>query len=105
MASVTGFMAGATIIFSIPVGVAMLDKKYHHYMALGIMCGLLSIPVGVLASCLLMMGTDVSVRPDVNTAGEATHLLTLSLSQVLANLAPLAVFCGVLAICLWFSPT
>lgn len=104
MASVTGFMAGATIIFSIPVGLAMLDKKDHHYMALGIMCGLLSIPVGVLASCLLMMGMDVSVRPDVNTAGEATHLLTLTLSQVLANLAPLAVFCGVLAICLWFLP-
>lgn len=104
MASITGFMAGATIIFSIPVGLAMLDKKDHHYMALGVMCGLLSIPVGVLVSCLLMMGMDVSVRPDVNTAGEATHLLTLSLPQILANLAPLAVFCGALAICLWFLP-
>lgn len=104
MASITGFMAGATIIFSIPVGLAMLDKKDHHYMALGVMCGLLSIPVGVLVSCLLMMGMDVSVRPDVNTAGEATHLLSLSLPQVLANLAPLAVFCGALAICLWFLP-
>ncbi|WP_151719841.1 ethanolamine utilization protein EutH [Gemmobacter serpentinus] len=104
MASVTGFMAGATIIFSIPVGLAMLDKKDHHFMALGIMCGLLSIPVGVLASCLLMMGMDVSVRPDINTTGEATHLLTLTVPQILANLAPLAVFCGVLAICLWFLP-
>lgn len=104
MASVTGFMAGATIIFSIPVGLAMLDKKDHHYMALGVMCGLLSIPVGVLAACLLMMGMEVSVRPDVNTASEATHLLMLSLPQILANLAPLAVFCGILAACLWFLP-
>lgn len=104
MASVTGFMAGATIIFSIPVGLAMLDKSDHHYMALGVMCGLLSIPIGVLVSCLLMMGMGVSVRPDVNTVGEATHLLALSLPQILTNLAPLAVFCGVLALCLWFLP-
>lgn len=46
MASIIGFMAGATIISSIPVGLAMLEKSDHKYMALGIMCGILAVPVG-----------------------------------------------------------
>ncbi len=104
IASLTGFMAGATIIFSIPVGLAMLDKKDHRYMALGVMCGVLSIPVGVLASSLILMGMDAGIRPDVNTAGEATQALALTLPLIMLNLAPLAVFCAVLAICLWFLP-
>lgn len=37
MALVVGFMSGATIVFSIPMGLAMLDKRDHKYMALGIM--------------------------------------------------------------------
>ena len=75
MASITGFMAGATIIFTIPVGLTMLDKKEHPYMAVGIMCGVMTIPIGVLVSCLILGVMEVSVRPEVNTSGEATYLL------------------------------
>ncbi len=46
MALITGFMGGATIVFSIPMGLAMLDKRDHKYMALGIMSGILTIPLG-----------------------------------------------------------
>ena len=49
-AMTAGYMAGATIVFSIPVGLAMLQKRDHKYMALGAMAGLLSIPIGVLVS-------------------------------------------------------
>src|SRR5260370_23841362 len=35
MAMMTGYMAGATIVFSIPVGLAMLVTKDHPYLALG----------------------------------------------------------------------
>ena len=104
IASLTGFMAGATIIFSIPVGLAMLEKKDHHYMALGVMCGVLSIPIGVLVSSLILMGMDAGIRPDVNTAGDATQALALTVPQIMLNLAPLAVFCAALAVCLWFLP-
>src|SRR5699024_9302416 len=44
MAMIVGFMAGATIVFSIPLGLPMLDKRDHKFMALGIMSGLLTIP-------------------------------------------------------------
>ncbi|AGT07412.1 ethanolamine utilization protein EutH [Paracoccus aminophilus] len=104
MATVTGFMAGATIIFSIPVGLAMLDKEDHQYMAVGIMCGVLAIPVGVLVSCLAMGIMDVSIRPDINAAGEASTQLALNTLEVLRNIAPLIVFCLVLATCLKLFP-
>lgn len=97
MASITGFMAGATIIFTIPVGLAMLDRSDHQYMAVGIMCGVLSIPVGVLVSCLLLMAMQVGIRPDIDATGQPTHLLAMGMAEVLRNLAPLVVFCAALA--------
>lgn len=104
MAMITGFMAGATIIFTIPVGLAMLEKQDHQYMALGIMCGVLSIPIGVLVSCLAISILGVSVRPEISSAGEASYQLALTMGEVLTNLAPLVVFCVVLAACLKLFP-
>jgi len=104
MASITGFMAGATIIFTIPVGLAMLEKSDHKYMALGIMCGILSIPVGVLVSCLALTIMQINVRPEIAATGEATHLLALTMAGVARNIAPLIVFCLVLATCLKMFP-
>lgn len=97
IASITGFMAGATIIFTIPVGLAMLDKEDHQYMAVGIMCGLLSIPFGVLVSSVILAAMDVSIRPDINTTSEASYALVMSIGDILRNIAPLAVFCVALA--------
>lgn len=104
IASITGFMAGATIIFTIPVGLSMLEKEDHPYMALGIMCGILSVPVGVAISSIALGVMEISVRPDVNTAGDATYKLALTVTAVLTNLAPLVVFCGALAACLKLFP-
>ena len=104
MASVTGFMAGATIIFTIPVGLAMLDKDDHQYMAVGIMCGVLAIPVGVLVSCLALGVMGIAVRPEIAATGEATHALAMNTLQVMRNIAPLIVFCLVLATCLKLFP-
>mgnify|MGYP001298833537 CR=1 FL=1 len=54
MAMTVGYMAGATIVFSIPVGLTMLAREDHPYFALGVMAGLLSIPIGVLAANVLI---------------------------------------------------
>ncbi|NSY41231.1 ethanolamine utilization protein EutH [Leisingera sp. ANG59] len=104
MASLTGFMAGATIIFTIPVGLAMLDKDDHQYMAVGTMCGVLSIPVGVLVSCLALSVMEISVRPDIAATGDATYRLAMNSLQVMYNILPLIVFCLVLAACLKLFP-
>ena len=104
IASLVGYMAGATIIFSIPVGLAMLKKSDHKYMALGIMSGILSVPLGVFISAMLIMVGDVQVRPDIAASGDATLSLALGMGSILRNLAPLAIFCVAIALGLRFAP-
>jgi ethanolamine transporter len=104
MASLVGYMAGATIIFSIPVGLAMLDKRDHKYMALGIMSGILSVPVGVFIAAVLVMGTGVMIRPDIAATGEATLQLALGFGEILVNLLPLIIFCVAIALGLKLAP-
>lgn len=104
MAMLTGYMAGATIVFSIPVGLAMLEKKDHPYMALGVLSGILSVPIGVLISSLLLWIVAPSIRPGVATEGEATYQLCLTLPMILLNLAPLAIIVALIALGLYFVP-
>jgi len=104
MASLVGYMAGATIIFSIPVGLAMLDKRDHKYMALGIMSGILSVPVGVFIAAVLVMVTGVMIRPDIAATGEATLQLALGFGDILINLLPLILFCIAIALGLRLAP-
>lgn len=104
VATVVGYMAGATIIFSIPVGLAMLAKSDHKYMALGVMSGILSVPVGVFIACAVIATTGIAVRPDIATTGDATYQLALTLGEILRNIAPLIVFCVAIALGLRFAP-
>lgn len=104
IASIVSFMAGATIIFSIPVGLAMLDKADHKYMALGIMSGILSVPIGVFIASALISLAGLEVRPEVSTTAEATHVVTMGIGEILRNLFPLIVFCVAIALGLRFVP-
>ncbi|MEX1082303.1 MAG: ethanolamine utilization protein EutH [Halofilum sp. (in: g-proteobacteria)] len=104
MAMVVGYMAGATIVFSIPVGLAMLAKRDHKYMALGIMSGILSVPVGVFITCAILSFTNLEVRDAISTSAQPVHDIGLTLGVILANLAPLIVFCGAIAAGLRFVP-
>ena len=104
MAMIVGYMAGATMIFSIPVGLAMLVKRDHKYMALGIMSGILSVPIGVAASCLMVMQFQPLVRDEIASKGEATYTLAMSGADVLMNLLPLVLFVVVIAAGLRFIP-
>jgi len=44
-----GSMMGATIVFSIPVGLGIIEKSDRPYLAKGILIGLITIPLGCLA--------------------------------------------------------
>ena len=72
MAMVTGYMAGATIVFTIPVALKMLVKKDRKYLALGVMSGLLAIPIGVLVASVVIAFTNPVIREAVSTNAEAT---------------------------------
>jgi len=104
IAMITGYMAGATIVFSIPVGLAMLDKRDHKYMALGVMSGILTVPVGVLISSLLLSLSGAPVREVVSTEAAASYPLALDTGQIMSNLLPLAAICIAMALGLRLVP-
>lgn len=104
MAMMTGYMAGATIVFTIPVALKMLEKRDRKYLALGVMSGLLAIPIGVLVSSAIIALANPVVREVVSTNADATYQLALSFGQIGLNLVPLVVVCVALALGLKFKP-
>lgn len=104
MAMMTGYMAGATIVFTIPVALKMLEKEDRKYLALGVMSGLLAIPIGVFVASAVIAFSQPVIREIVSTNAEATYQLALSWVQIGVNLVPLIVICVVLALGLKFKP-
>lgn len=104
MAMVTGYMAGATIVFTIPVALKMLQKRDRKYLALGVMSGLLAIPIGVLVASAIIALSDPMIRDVVSTNSDAVYQLALSWGQIGVNLIPLVIICVALALGLKFAP-
>ena len=77
---ITGSMLGATVVFTIPVALGILRPEDRPAMAKGILCGVVTIPVGVLVGGL--------------TAG-------FPLSMVLRNLTPILLIGLLIALGLW----
>ncbi len=77
---ITGSMLGATIVFTIPVAMGILSPEDRPAMAKGILCGIVTIPVGVLAGGV--------------TAG-------FPLGMVLRNLIPIILIAIAIALGLW----
>ena len=104
MASITGYMSGASLVFSIPVALKMLNKEDHQYLAMGVMAGFLAIPVGVFVSCISIILSDPYIRSSVTTTGLADYQLHLLLSEALLNLVPLAFICLMIVFGLYKIP-
>jgi len=104
MAMYNGYMAGATVIFTVPVGLKLIDKKDHKIFAMGIMCGFLSIPIGVLVSSIVTALTNPFIRETISTSTEATYQLAMSFGQIFINILPLVVICVLIAVGLMVIP-
>jgi len=104
MAAVVGYMAGATLVFSIPVGLAMLRREDHKYMALGIMSGILTVPIGVLITVAILALSGTPVRDEVSTTAPSDHPFTMGALTIFANLLPLTLIMVAIAAGLYFRP-
>lgn len=104
MAMYTGYMAGATIVFTIPIGLRMIQKKDEKFFALGIMCGFLAIPFGVLFSSIITALSNPMIRETISTDSESAYQLALSFGLIFRNLIPLIVICLLIVIGLKFIP-
>ncbi|MFC6346110.1 ethanolamine utilization protein EutH [Vagococcus carniphilus] len=56
--TILGAMMGATIVFTIPVSLGIIQKEDHKYLATGVLSGMVTIPVGAFVSGLIA-GFDV----------------------------------------------
>ena len=75
-----GSMLGATLVFTIPVAMGILREQDRPAMAKGILCGIVTVPVGVL------------------TGGVAAGF---PMSMVLRNLIPIVLIAALIAVGLW----
>ena len=76
----TGSMLGATIVFTIPIALGILQEEDRPVMAQGILCGIVTIPVGILVGGL--------------AAG-------FPVGMVLRNLVPIVIIAALIALGLW----
>ena len=77
---ITGSMLGATLVFTLPVAMGILEEQDRPAMAKGVLCGIVTIPVGVLAGGL--------------AAG-------FGIGMILRNLLPIVMFGILIALGLW----
>ena len=80
----TGAMLGATIVFTIPVAMGILEERDRPAMAKGILCGIVTIPIGVF------VGGMVAGFP---------------VGMVLRNLLPIVLIALLIALGLWRAET
>ena len=76
----TGSMLGATLVFTLPVAMGILREADRPAMAKGILCGIVTIPLGILAGGL--------------TAG-------FPVMMMLRNLVPIVLIAALIALGLW----
>ena len=50
---ITGSMLGATVVFTIPVAMGILQEEDRPFLAKGILCGVVTVPIGVLVGGLV----------------------------------------------------
>jgi len=74
-------MMGCTVSFTIPYVMGTVDRQYHREVLTGLLCGIVTIPVGAFVGGLM---------------------LRIPLLRLLVNLLPLILFSAVIAVCLIF---
>ncbi len=78
---IIGSMLGATVVFTIPIALGIIEEEDRPSFAKGILAGVITIPVGAFIGGL--------------TAG-------FPIAMILRNLLPILLFAGAIALGLWF---
>ncbi|MBO0461811.1 MULTISPECIES: ethanolamine utilization protein EutH [Enterococcus] len=81
--AILGAMMGPTLVFTIPVALGIIEKEDQQYLATGVLSGIITIPLGLLAGGLV--------------AG-------MPLSMILPNLLPIVIVAALIIVGLWLAP-
>ena len=99
---ITGSMLGATVVFTIPVALGILEEEDRPAMAKGVLCGIVTIPLGGLVGFLVAAGNFFSlavvatIAADKAEAGDPASGQKLMKSSYPIRLLAMA---GVLILC------
>lgn len=85
---IVGTTMGCVFLFDIPLALSLIRKKDRSVLACGILCGLVTIPVGIIAGGVMMNFTP----------------LKLSFGEIISNTIPVIIIAGLVAVGLWFKP-
>lgn len=85
---------GATVVFSIPVGLGIVKKEDRRFMAMGILAGIVTIPVGCVVGGLVAMATEVTIDGQV---------VSFTISMLLMNMIPVLIVAVLIALGLKFA--
>jgi ethanolamine transporter len=86
---ILGSMMGPTIVFSIPVGLGIIDKEDRRFLAMGILAGIVTIPLGCIAGGLVAMVSGVVID------GQP---VTFTLSMIFMNMIPVIIVALLIAL-------
>ncbi|UYZ83669.1 ethanolamine utilization protein EutH [Entomomonas sp. E2T0] len=88
-------MMGPTIVFTIPVALGIIDKSDRRYLALGVLAGIVTIPVGCIAAGLIAMfsGVELDGRP-----------ATFTFVFILVNMIPVIIIAALIVLGLKLFP-
>ncbi|VTM46605.1 ethanolamine permease [Klebsiella pneumoniae] len=59
---ILGSMMGPTIVFSIPVALGIIEPTDRRWLALGVLAGIVTIPIGCIAGGLVAMYSGVEIN-------------------------------------------
>ena len=92
---ILGSMMGPTIVFSIPVGLGIIEKADRRFMAMGVLAGIVTIPIGCIAGGLVAMvsGVVIDGKP-----------VDFTLAMILTNMIPVIIVAVLVALGLKFIP-
>ncbi|EFA7742570.1 ethanolamine utilization protein EutH [Escherichia coli] len=92
---ILGSMMGPTIVFSIPVALGIIEPSDRRYLALGVLAGIVTIPIGCIAGGLVAMYSGVQIN------GQPVEF---TFALILMNMIPVLIVAVLVALGLKFIP-
>ena len=81
-------MLGATLVFTLPVGMSLMKEKDYPYLGAGVLAGIITIPIGCLVGGIVMNFTSYK----------------MSLLSIIRNMLPVILMAALIVIGLWGWP-
>ncbi len=88
---ILGSMMGPTIVFSIPVALGIIEPTDRRWLALGVLAGIVTIPIGCIAGGLVAMysGVEINGQP-----------VAFTFALILMNMIPVIIVAVLVALAL-----